>query len=95
MAQFQGKDVQETRVKLSGGAKELFSLPPKIDQIVKVELEGRVSGVSHVVDEQTGNLVEVVTIKVMDIDGIEVLTLPLSTSTPGNGPQQQAGGAAA
>lgn len=94
MQQFQGKDVQETRVKLSGGAKELFTLPPKIDQIVKVEIEGRVSGVSHVVDEKSGNLVEVVTIKVMDVDSIEVLTLPLSVSTPGNGPAQQQKGAA-
>lgn len=89
MDQFQGKDVQQTKVKFSGGAKELFTIPPQIDQIVRVEIEGRVSGVAHQVDESTGNLVEVVTVKVMDLNEVETLTLPLSVTTPGNGPAQQ------
>lgn len=92
MPQFQGKDVSQTKVKFTGGAKELFTIPPKLDQIVKVEIEGRVSGVAHVVDESTGDLVEVVTVKVLDLNGVEVLALPGSVSTPGNGPAQQSQG---
>ena len=80
---FQGKPVHASKVVLSGGAKEVFSGVPKLDQIVQVTLEGRVTGVDYRVNDSSGELEEVVRIKVVDVSDVETLTYPREVSTPG------------
>lgn len=81
--QFQGKDVTGLKLQLSGGAKDLtFGGPPQIDQIVRVTIEGRVSGVSYAVNESTGDLEQVVRVKVIEVDDVKELSTPGGTVTP-------------
>lgn len=83
MPQFQGKDVMGSQLQLSGGAKDLVHAnPPQIDQIVRVTVEGRVTGVSHTVDEKSGDLIEVVRVKVIEVDSVDELTTPGGVVTP-------------
>jgi hypothetical protein len=64
---FEGQPVDFTRVKLSSVSKleagEQFS---RIDDTVRMFVEGRVVRVDHVVDELTGKLMRVHTVKVVD-----------------------------
>lgn len=74
--EFQGKEIHATKVTLSGGGQEIFEDPPELDQIVRVVLEGRVTGVDHRVNDRSGDLDRNVRVKVMDIDSLSVLTYP-------------------
>jgi hypothetical protein len=74
---FQGKPVSVDKLQLSGGAKELvFGTPPKLDQIVSITIEGRVTGVDHRVNEQSGDLEAIVRVKAIEIADITELSAP-------------------
>lgn len=66
---FDGKVVDDTAMKFSG----LASAIPcgmkvlKIDDVVRITIEGTVTGVSHVVDKD-GNLTRIQTIKPLDVE---------------------------
>jgi hypothetical protein len=40
----------------------------RVDDIVKLEVEGRVVGISYTVDEQSGDLVRAQRIKIIDVE---------------------------
>lgn len=82
MAAFQGKPVHATKIALTGGAKEVFSDRPQIDQIVSLEISGRVTGVDYRVNDSTGELEEFVRVKVLDVDSVNVETFPKAVTTP-------------
>lgn len=83
MSQFQGKDVSGVKLALSGGAKDLmFENPPQIDQIVSVTVEGRVTGVNYAVNEQSGDLEQVVRVKVIEVESVKELSTPGGVVTP-------------
>lgn len=74
---FQGKPVSATKMNLTGGAKEIhFDNVPTLDEIVSVTIEGRVTGVDHRVNEQTGDLEAIVRVKAIDIAGIKTISVP-------------------
>lgn len=79
---FQGKPVHETKIALTGGAKEVFGDVPELDQMVSVTIEGRVTGVDHRVDDKSGDLQQIVRVKVVDIDDVSVMTYPRAVTTP-------------
>ena len=83
MSIFQGKDVALTKLKFTGGAKETYLDAPKIDQIVSVTFDGRVSGVEYKVNEQTGDLEEIVSVKIIDIETVSNQTYPNLVSVDG------------
>jgi hypothetical protein len=66
---FEGQIVESARLKLTSVAKlevggdDVFS---RIDDIVRLFVEGRVVRVDHVVDELTGQLQRIQTVKVVD-----------------------------
>jgi hypothetical protein len=76
VSQFQGKKVGATKIKLTGGAQETFEDVPEIDQIVSVVIDGRVTGVTYAVNEQTGELEQTVQVKVLDMGGIQTQASP-------------------
>lgn len=77
---FQGKQVQNTKIALTGGAQEVFDDVPEIDQIVSVTIDGRVTGIDHRVNERTGDLEQFVRIKVIDVAHIKTQTFPRMVS---------------
>lgn len=79
---FQGKPIHATKIKLSGGAQEVFDVPPKLDQMVQVVIDGRVSGVDYRVNESTGELEQHVRIKVVDVADMSVQSYPKAVTTP-------------
>lgn len=76
MATFQGKDVALTKLKFTGGAKETYFDAPEIDQIVSVTFDGRVSGVEYKVNEQSGDLEEIVSVKIIDVEAVKTQSYP-------------------
>lgn len=77
MTMFQGKPVTVSKLHMSGGAKEIaFGDEPVLDQIVSITIEGRVTGVDHRVNENTGDLEAIVRVKAIDIAGIKTLAVP-------------------
>ena len=83
MSEFQGKKVSATKVQLTGGAKETFDGVPEIDQIVSIVVDGRVTGVDHRVNEQSGDLEQVVRVKVLDMSDVKTQTQPHMTVVDG------------
>ena len=83
MSTFQGKDIHATKVRISGGAQEVFVEAPEIDQIVEITLEGRVTGVDFRVNESSGELEKHVRVKMMDIDSVGVLSYPRGVTMDG------------
>ena len=73
MRQYKDKPVHVTKVALTGGAQELWASPPELDDLVRVTIEGRVTGVDYRVNNTTGDLEEIVRIKVVEVDGVRVL----------------------
>lgn len=63
---FEGHDVEFTRAKLSAAGDLEIDAVNRIDDIVRMQVEGRVVRVDHVVDEKTGKMKRVHTIKVVD-----------------------------
>jgi hypothetical protein len=90
MTMFQGKPVAVSKLQLTGGAKDLIGFDePKLDQIVRITIEARVTGVDHRVNEQSGDLESIVRCKAIDIAGVTELSDPgtsnvhhLSTGAP-------------
>lgn len=76
MATFQGKPVALTKIQFVGGAKEIFDEDMEVDQIVSINVDGRVSGVSYTVNEKTGDLEQVVKVKVIDVADIKTESYP-------------------
>lgn len=68
LPQFEGQDVECTRLKLTSVSDLELAEDTvyKIDDIVKLFVEGRVVRVDHAVDEKTGTLKRVHTIKVAE-----------------------------
>lgn len=63
---FEGHPVDFTRVKLSAAGDLQVDAVNRIDDIVRLYVEGRVVRVDHVVDEASGRMKRVHTIKVVD-----------------------------
>lgn len=63
---FEGHEVDFTRVKLSAAGDLEIDAINRIDDIVRMQVEGRVVRVDHVADEKTGKMKRVHTIKVVD-----------------------------
>lgn len=64
---FEGHTVNAGRIKLSGGSNlEGPAYPNHIDDIVRLFVEARVVRVDHAVDEPTGKLNRIQTIKIID-----------------------------
>jgi hypothetical protein len=64
---FEGETVTQAQFKLTSvGALEAPDTAVRIDDVVKLYVEGRVTRVDHVVDEKTGTLKRVQTIKAVD-----------------------------
>lgn len=64
---FEGQTVHATRVKLSSvGKLEAGDQVSRIDDTVRMYVEGKVVRVEHVVDEPSGELMRIHTIKVID-----------------------------
>lgn len=78
MKSFQGKAVHQNKIKLVGGPKDLYGedVVPEIDQIVSLRIDGRVSGVSYSVDEKTGDLVQVIQVRAIDVADLKVEAEP-------------------
>lgn len=78
MSRFQGKSVHQHKIKIVGGPKDLYEsdVIPEIDQIVSLRIDGRVSGVSYAVDEKSGDLVQVIQVRAIDIADLAVEVEP-------------------
>lgn len=63
---FEGHAVDFTRVKLSAAGDLEINEVNRIDDIVRMQIEGQVVRVDHVADEKTGKMKRVHTIKVVD-----------------------------
>jgi hypothetical protein len=64
---FEGQPVSETRLKLTAVAKlETGEQWSRIDDTVRLYVEGQIVRIDHVVDGPTGKLVRVHTLKVVD-----------------------------
>jgi hypothetical protein len=64
---FEGQPVMSTRLRLTSvSGLEVDDDVSHIDEIVKMYIEGRVVRVDHVVEEKTGFLLRVHTVKVLD-----------------------------
>ncbi len=65
---FEGQPVEFARVKLSGvTGLDVGDHVNRIDDVVKLVVEGRVVRVDHVVDDKSGRLIRVHTIKAVDV----------------------------
>lgn len=64
---FEGKEVAFTKAKLTSAANlEIDDQVFRVDDYVRMVIEGRVSAVNHNVNDKTGNLERVHTIKAID-----------------------------
>ena len=64
---FEGKVVDACSLKLlPSAALDLPGVVLRVDDIIQIVVEARVTGVGHVVDERTGNLVRLQTAKPFD-----------------------------
>ena len=68
---FEGQKVDGCRAKLTSASKLEIDTVSRVDDVVRLFVEGVVTGVGHIVDEQAGRLMRVHTIKV-----VEVVPLP-------------------
>lgn len=67
LPKFEGHEVDFTRLKLTSASDlEVNDEAHHIDDIVRLQVEGRVVRVDHVVDEKTGHLKRVHTVKVSE-----------------------------
>ena len=67
LPKFEGQDVEFTRLKLTSVSDlEVGEDAYRIDDIVRLFVEGRIVRVDHVVDEKSGQLKRMHTIKVVD-----------------------------
>jgi hypothetical protein len=67
LPKFEGQDVDFARLKLTSASDlEVNDEAHHIDDIVRLQVEGRVVRVDHVVDERTGHLKRVHTVKVSE-----------------------------
>lgn len=65
---FEGKAVQTTRLRVMSATNlEIDDRVLRTDQIVRLVIEGRVNGIHHKVNEKTGDLERVQTVKAMDV----------------------------
>lgn len=69
---YEGKPVQGVRMRFSGMAApvDCDDRVIQVDDIVRVAIEARVTGVAHVVDPKTGELLRVQTVKPIDMEFI-------------------------
>lgn len=66
--EFEGKSVHATALRImSGGNLDIDDRVLRTDQIVRVVIEGRVNGIHHKVNEKTGELERIQTVKAMDV----------------------------
>lgn len=64
---FEGKNVAQTKAKISSvAALEIDDQTWRVDDFIRMQIEGRVIAVDHKVDEKTGHLVRVHTVKAVD-----------------------------
>jgi hypothetical protein len=64
---FEGQDVVYTRIRLAGANKlEAGDLVSRIDDTVRLYVEGQVTRIDHVVDPPSGRLMRIHTVKVVD-----------------------------
>lgn len=65
---FEGEPVDHARLKLTGaGNLQGPDFPYRVDQVVKLVIEGRVTRVEHIVDNASGKLKRVQTISIIDV----------------------------
>lgn len=77
LPKFEGQEVNDSRFKLTSVTDlEVDESAHRIDDIMRLFVEGRITRVDHVVDEKTGLLKRVHTIKVID-----AIPLPWDFST--------------
>lgn len=72
---FCGKPVDAARVRMTSATVDSTDVHD-IDDVVQVTFEGRVTSVDHRVNEQTGELVRVHTIKVLEVEHVQRLVAP-------------------
>lgn len=63
---FEGKDVALTKAKITSVGLDIEDEVYRVDDYVRMYIEGRVSAVHHVVNEKTGGLERVHVIKAID-----------------------------
>jgi hypothetical protein len=76
---FEGKPVSAIRLRFTGlsAPLECADRVAGVDDLVRVSIEGRVVAVDHKVDDKTGELIRVQTVKPLDMD-----FLPFDDSDP-------------
>lgn len=79
---FEGQKVDHTRVRLSSTTKLDVEGCYRIDQVVRLCITGHITRVDHVVDEVTGHLVRIHTVKVDD-------ATPITDTTAGVTPERR------
>lgn len=66
--EFEGKTVHGTRLRVMSAMNlEIDDRVLRTDQIVRLVVEGRVNQISHKVDEKTGELMRIQSVKAMDV----------------------------
>lgn len=64
---FEGKDVEASALKIANSSVlDLTDVVLGMDDVIKIEVEAKVTGVNHIVHEPTGRLVRVHTAKAFD-----------------------------
>lgn len=72
---FAGKHVDQARLRMTSATVEATDVHD-IDDIVRVVLEGRVTSVDHRVNETTGDLIRLHTVKILEVEQIEKVVAP-------------------
>lgn len=66
---YEGKEVASTRLRVgSTAAIDISDAVLKVDDIVRIVVEARVTSVNHVVNEKTGELVRIQSVKSIDAE---------------------------
>ncbi len=63
---FEGQPVDGTKIRLTGVAGLEVDEVLKMDQVVRIVVEGRVTGIGHAVEEKTGRLFRVHAVKIAE-----------------------------
>jgi len=79
---FEGKPVETTKVRMSSTlGLDIQNTVLHTDEIVRLIVECRVTGIAHMVNDRTGSLERIQTLKAIDVelspwDGMETAVLP-------------------
>lgn len=66
---YEGKEVADTKLRVGSTiGLDIGGAVLKVDDIVRIVVEGRVTSVNHVVNEKTGELVRVQSVKAIDAE---------------------------